>query len=112
MNKDKLIIIPILEDAIDRLNYDCCIDGDLIEISLSFNEYKNLESLGLFEAINECLGIGLGEYEDELIFNDKFIKLEIMLLNFIKKYPTNKSLYKFFICKIAFKLNTAILISF
>lgn len=113
MTKNKIIIIPISLDAVDRLNYDINLDGDLIEISLNYSEYQNLSSLGLFDVINEYLMLNLGEYEDELIFNDKFDTLENILLSFKITYPSNIVLVKFhLICNMAFKLNTAIFLSF
>lgn len=113
MTKQKLVVIPISLEAVNRLNYDLCTDGDLIEILLENSEYNTLYDLGLFDEINKHLSLNLGDYEDEIIFNDKFIELQEILCRFIKNNPKSPTLIKFnFICNIAFEINTAIFVSF
>lgn len=111
--KTKIIIIPLTLEAVYRLNYNQNIAGDLLEIILDEGEYDELCTLGVFDSINAKLSLNIGDYEDELIFNNKFKNLEEVLNHFGQIYPTNLVLKKFqFICQIAFSLNTALFFSF
>lgn len=55
-------------DALNRLNYNICENGDLLEIIIEESEFDSLLKTGLFVEINKKLDVLVGDYEDELIF--------------------------------------------
>ncbi|VEG13944.1 hypothetical protein [Moraxella cuniculi] len=113
MAKIRKISIPISMDALNRLNYDICESGDLLEIIIEESEFDSLLKTGLFVEINKKLDVLVGDYEDELIFSKDFEVLGKILYDFIFINPNNKVLYKLYlIYEIACVLKTGILISF
>ena len=67
----KLISVPTTKEAMQRLDTDSCIDGDLIEYKLSEKDFNLLSKKGLFKILNEQLDILIDEYEDESISFEK-----------------------------------------
>lgn len=63
----KSIIVPLDVDAMQRLEYDDCKHGDLIEMLLNEDEYKKLWSTGVFDVINNELDTNIDDYEDDSI---------------------------------------------
>jgi len=72
----KYISTPISQDAMRRLDYDECIEGDLIELILDPKEYKELWNTQIFKKINNTISTQIDDYEDCSIINP--IKLEII----------------------------------
>ena len=50
-----------------RLDMDLCIDGDLKELQLDELDYQKLWESGVFDELNNHLGIIIDDYEDEMI---------------------------------------------
>lgn len=63
----KTISVPVTVEAMNRLDFDACLPGDLEEIFLSEDEFSTLVKTGAIEKINSTLGILIDEYEDEKI---------------------------------------------
>ncbi|MCE0829017.1 hypothetical protein LVQ78_23835 [Buttiauxella sp. A2-C2_NF] len=61
----KCISVPISADAMKRLDFDECVNGDLIEVLLSEEEYNSLWNTGVINKINSALHINIDDYEDE-----------------------------------------------
>lgn len=68
MAKIRKISIPVSMDALNRLNYDVCESGDLLEMIIEESEFDSLLKTGVFAEINKQLDVLVGDYEDELIF--------------------------------------------
>lgn len=100
-------------DALNRLNYNICENGDLLEIIIEESEFDSLLKTGLFVEINKKLDVLVGDYEDELIFFKDFEVLGKILYESICINPSNKTLHKvYLIYEIACILKTGMLISF
>ncbi|WP_392564732.1 hypothetical protein RHO13_04805 [Orbus wheelerorum] len=71
----KYISTPIHQEAMNRLDYDECIDGDLIELILSSEEYKELWDTQIFKKINNTISTNIDDYEDCSIVNIKELEI-------------------------------------
>jgi len=63
----KIISVPLTIEAMERLDTNSCIDGDLKELALEGLDYEQLWKSGLFEELNKNLNIIIDDYEDEKI---------------------------------------------
>ncbi len=63
----KTISVPLTMEAMERLDTDTCIDGDLQELELGELDYEKLWKSGIFEELNKNLDIIIDDYEDEKI---------------------------------------------
>ncbi|MWP62468.1 hypothetical protein [Gilliamella sp. Pas-s25] len=67
-----------------RLDFDDCLDGDLIELTLDEDNYANLLKSNVINQLNNALGINIDDYEDEKIINiDKLITAKYIIENSI-----------------------------
>ncbi|OCG49560.1 hypothetical protein A9G35_10870 [Gilliamella sp. Choc5-1] len=70
----KYITVPINTRAMSRLDFNDCMDGDLIELTIDEDNYANLLKSNVINQLNNALGINIDDYEDEKIINiDKLI---------------------------------------
>lgn len=70
----KYISVPVNTSAMERLDFDKCIDGDLIELTLDKDNYANLLKSNVIQQLNNELGLNIDDYEDEKITDiDKLI---------------------------------------
>ncbi|MDF7670425.1 hypothetical protein PT276_04280 [Orbaceae bacterium ESL0721] len=65
-----------------RLDFDNCIDGDLIELKLNEDNYNELLKSNILNQLNNELEINIDDYEDEKIIN---IDQLIIAKNIIEK---------------------------
>jgi len=63
----KIISVPMTSDAMNRLDTDSCIKGDLTELELSQAQIDRLWELGLFGALNDEFNLIIDDFEDESI---------------------------------------------
>ena len=70
------------------------MDGDLIEYSLSDNDFEKLSDMKFFEQMNDCLGLMIDDYEDEEILAPKLDGLKNFMHQFMHKHPNNPLLIK------------------
>lgn len=80
----KYISVPVNTSAIRRLDFDDCMDGDLIESTLDEDNYANLLKSNVINQLNNELGLSIDDYEDEKIINiDKLITGKNIIQNSI-----------------------------
>ncbi len=63
----KVISVPLTVKAMERLDTDSCIEGDLKELELDPKGYEQLWSSGIFNILNNSLGVVIDDFEDEMI---------------------------------------------
>lgn len=63
----KSITVPISKEAMKRLDFNECLDGDLVEIKLNESEFDKMWSSGVFEIINDAFEKNIDIYEDEYL---------------------------------------------
>jgi nitrate reductase beta subunit len=63
----KTISVPLSSEAMERLDLDECLLGDLEELQLPEEHYAKLLQSGVIEKINSSLGKLIDENEDESI---------------------------------------------
>ena len=82
----KTITVPLSMEAMKRLNFDCNIAGDLIELDISPQFYK-LFTNGFFSEINQKLNIIIDDYEDEKILGlDNLERLASIVMNYFLRF--------------------------
>jgi len=67
VNSMKCISVPTSQEAMSRLDFDECIDGDLIDVNITDDRYQTLVELGLIHSLNDLFDIAIDEFEDEKI---------------------------------------------
>ncbi len=73
----KIIIVPKDLIAQEKLNYNQCGEGDLIELRLDDHIFNKLWTGGFFKGINKLTNSIIDNYEDEQITEKE--KLEVVL---------------------------------
>lgn len=63
----KIITVPLTRSAAFRLDYDVAEPGDLIEIKLGDETFRELVKFGFFDKINVLSNKIIDEFEDEMI---------------------------------------------
>lgn len=48
----KYISVPVNTSAMERLDFDCCVDGDLIELTFDEDNYANLLKSNVINQLN------------------------------------------------------------
>lgn len=97
------------KEAQHRLDYDECLNGDLIEYNLTENEFSELLDMDFFQDINNSLGVIIGDYESEEIVGDKLQVLESFMEIYIKNNKdilVINDIYKLF--KVAYEKKTGV----
>ena len=89
MMKSRIIAIPVSKEAEKRLDYDICMDNDLIEYHLNQSEFDELFNMGFFQEVNNCLGVMIADYEWEEIPEDKLDRLKRFMELYILKYQNS-----------------------
>ncbi|PWG77870.1 hypothetical protein [Pararcticibacter amylolyticus] len=70
----KIICVPKHDQALNRLEFDENIEGDLIEISITEQVHSKLENIGFFDSINRLAGSNIDNFEDESITDKKILQ--------------------------------------
>jgi hypothetical protein len=92
----KCISVPVNHGAMQRLDVDRCIEGDLIDVTLTSSEFDFLWESGIFREINDRLGIFIDDYEDEkLVGIDNLLILKKLLEEYLLSDKSNIVLNKF-----------------
>ena len=63
----KNIFVPLSLGAMERLDTDDCLPGDLLELNLDEIEFEQLYHSGALKEINRRLGTIIDDYEDESV---------------------------------------------
>ena len=107
----KLISVPLTREAMHRLNYTQCIPGDLEELELDDDVYREIWSTNFFDVINRELDKNIDDYEDESICDNNQLN---MLLNIISRYIHIHTFFRelYLLVKLALNSNTGIFFFF
>ncbi|NBB18478.1 hypothetical protein GVN20_03835 [Runella sp. CRIBMP] len=89
--KQRWIIVPIDKNAEQALDYNKATEEQLIESSLTPDEFVLLESLGIFQLINEEGSSNIDDYEDDFVSEEEAIKKVIKALR-LKEATLDKDL--------------------
>lgn len=110
----KCISVPVNTDAMDRLEYDECTDGDLVEVLLDEDNYNQLWNTGVFNLLNDKLDKNIDDYEDERIIGLNDLYQARMIINEkILSNPTDDVLNKLLSqVNLAINFNTGIFFYF
>lgn len=111
--KMKYISVPVSPEAMARLDTDKCVDGDLIDVTISDEQYNLLVKLGLINFININFNINIDEYEDDRIIGiDSLKQLKINIENTF--LPDNNEIVKALLTQVnnALKYKTGVFFYF
>jgi|GEM_PF-2192040 len=61
----KCISVPLTQQAMERLDYDCCKPGDLFEVVLNATDERALAETDIITLLNASLNICIDDFEDE-----------------------------------------------
>ncbi|GKX55262.1 hypothetical protein SOASR030_13740 [Leminorella grimontii] len=61
----KYLSVPVSLDAMNRLEYDKCVGGDLVEVLLDDSDYIELWESDVLNLLNDKLDKNIDNYEDE-----------------------------------------------
>ena len=81
----KIISVPSTIEVMTRLDTDSCVEGDLQEIELGEQDYKQLWEAGVFYEINNELDIIIDDFEDDVIPLDSLPEAIAIVEKFVKK---------------------------
>jgi hypothetical protein len=73
--------VPTSQEAMSRLDFDKCNDGDLIEFNITNEHYNALVELGLIRLMNDLFDIHIDEFEDEKIVGVDDLTQARLLIN-------------------------------
>ena len=102
----KCISVPTSIEAMSRLDYDACIEGDLVDATITDEDYNSIVKLGLVTSLNELLDINIDDYEDEkivgidaltqakMLIENIFISSESTAVNILLSQVNNAMKYK------------------
>lgn len=107
----KLISVPLTREAMNRLNYNQCIPGDLEELELDDDVYREIWSTNFFNVVNRELDKNIDDYEDENICDNNRLN---RLLNIISRYIHIHIFFRelYLLVKLALNSNTGIFFLF
>ena len=86
----KTISVPNSLEAMMRLDYNCCNEGDLSEYQLSNEYFDLLQEIGFFNSLNKNLNLMISEYEDEIVSVSKIESA----LKIVEEYKVKFLLYR------------------
>lgn len=110
----RCISVPVSLDVMNRLEYDKCIGGDLIDCYLDNNEYHILQNANIFHSINNLLDINIDDYEDERIIGiENLCKAQSVIKNSLS-YDSSNRLLKLLLSQVekAISFNTGVFFYF
>ncbi|WP_159281725.1 hypothetical protein [Rahnella variigena] len=63
----KYISVPTSQDAMQRLDFDESIEGDLIEVTINDELFQAIINTGIISQLNQFIEVNIDEFEDEKI---------------------------------------------
>ncbi|PUZ25399.1 hypothetical protein DCC81_13975 [Chitinophaga parva] len=94
----KIILVPKDKAAQIALDHDTATPSQLMELSLSQTEFKELIRTGFFDLINHIAGVNIDDYEDECIEEkeklEKVLQSALFATNVTGKVAQIKSLFE------------------
>jgi len=88
----KFISVPLSEGALERLDRDECIAGDLYELVLGDEQLDYLFSSGIIDLLNSALGKEIDVYEDDRIVGEQDVATALKLLRKFRETAGGKLL--------------------
>ncbi|EFK3892276.1 hypothetical protein K6716_00105 [Escherichia marmotae] len=76
----KCISVPLTQQAMERLDYDCCKPGDLFEVVLNATDERALAETDIITLLNASLNICIDDFEDEHVTDIHKIKHMVALI--------------------------------
>ena len=76
----KCISVPTSQDAMQRLDLDVSLEGDLIEVTISDEQFQSLIDTGVISRLNQFIEINIDEFEDEKIVGIRDLRLAKSIL--------------------------------
>ncbi len=67
VNNMKYISVPTSQDAMQRLDFDESIEGDLIEVTINDELFQAIINTGIISQLNQFIEVNIDEFEDEKI---------------------------------------------
>lgn len=95
----KVISVPLTKKAMERLDTDNNIEGDLIDIEISQKEFDILYKSGVIFEFNSCLNINIDDFEDESI-PYKDIDQALSIIKKYKNSSCNSSIFQTLIIQL------------
>lgn len=84
----KYIVVPTSFNAMQRLDYDSCVEGDLIELILDDEAFYKLWNTNIFHILNAEFQIMIDDHEDEKITDMRhLIRTQAHIDYLSKTYP-------------------------
>lgn len=83
MERKRFIRVPKNKKAMEDYNYGIQNKGQMEELVLSEEQYKILDDMGVFEAINKKCGIIIDDYEEEVLELEKLFEAQEVVTQFI-----------------------------
>ena len=80
----KILTVPRSKDAMNRLDYDKNIEGDLIELYLETSAFNELWKTKIFKEINSSLNIIIDICEDEKIEFNKLKTAKAVVIRHVE----------------------------
>lgn len=76
----RIIVVPFDAEALQRLDFDQSLPGDLEELQLTEEVFDSLADSGVLDSLNATLGVMIDVYEDESIegLPQLFLTLDIL----------------------------------
>lgn len=76
----KCISVPLNQEAMERLDYDYCVPGDLWEYVLTDVDEQALRETDIIYSLNASLHILIDDYEDECVIGSKNLECMAALI--------------------------------
>jgi len=89
----KIICVPKNKEALDRLNYDRIVEGDLFEISLDRSIFLELDRIGFFQIINILGDSNIDDFEDDSVFGEADLK-NVLHSDIFRRQKYNLEIFK------------------
>ena len=90
--KKRYIVVPKTVEVANRLDKNLVSPNELIEITLSDEDFNDLEKSGFFYYLNNLVSVNIDDYEDELIEGEDNIKKVINSISTFNGNSRQKSL--------------------
>lgn len=90
MERKYYIIVPKNKIAMEHFDYGIETEDEVEVLILSYNEYKELDKIGLFDRINYVCDIMIDEYEHEDLELYRIPNAISIVKDLMKKYNNNK----------------------
>ncbi|MBU9811889.1 hypothetical protein J1781_22835 [Rahnella sp. C60] len=108
----KCISVPTSQDAMQRLDLDVSLEGDLIEVTITDEQFQSLIDTGVISQLNQFIEINIDEFEDEKIIGIRDLTLAKSILGQVS--PSDRANAEVLVSQInkAIEYNTGVFFYF